>query len=1050
MTDVAILRTILDADPSKLEKALAAAEAKLRNFEKLGGQIGSRAGSGLGQGLAQGAQQGAAGLDKLDQAARRAGAAVARQAGAEERAANAALTLARAQARGAQAAGDHARAAEILARALEGSKASALAQQNALNQLEAAQRKAAASADDLAGKTSAAGGGFGELAELAGVAINPVTIVTATIAAAGAAMLSTAENARLVGQSLRELTPAEVQEVTAALQSLSAQFGADIPASIDTTRVLMQAFGASSAEATDILAAGFANGLNSSGDFLDTLKEYSPQFAQLGFSADDALSIIQRGLQAGARDTDFIGDALKEFNILLRETGTIEALAPLDAGLASLVQQFQAGQISGEEAFTAITAAIGQIEDPITQRAAGVALFGTKFEDLGESAVVAMGRVDGALITTAGSLDQVNSRITSLTQLGPLAFNALGESLQPTNSELLQFANALLSAKTNLEAGVAPAQALNDAVLASATSYEDYRAKIDGALEGTNNFIAGSQILQGVFGASAPVVEAFSSALLGLVSSLTDLSEEEVNASIAARDAAAAQVEQEAATLNVAVATDQATAATATNTTASEQNASAGQVVAQTAAEVAAARLLQGAEAQEAAAAEDELRAALGAANAAGADVGPIVAGIVAKYGLEESKVYELIGAYRQLNAARSGVDTKGLANQRAGERGPALDPGRAAEVERLNSQALRFAQQQARQAATRGSGGAGGGGGSGGAPRAVRGGGGGRGGASAADKEAEKAAKAAEREEQRQVSAAEQLTDKLTDLETDRQQKLNAIVEEYAKKRAKAQEGYNTERLQGDYDFYKALGDITDQGVAKQASAEFEAARLEADKLASTKGADVAERYLEEQANIIQARAQRQEEINQALKDGDAAEAEYLKALDEKARKAEEARLAGITSGEDSLASEQAAAEADVNADAAKRQAELLGGAQQLADAETERLRLLAAQTVEYQKQAELAGRVGGGVPAGAGASASGAGGGEALPTTTTAVPISVISPELQAAIVETLTKVGAEIVAAVQSGAVTTAQASSAAASASARAVEKLRQPRAVNEGL
>ena len=57
-------------------------------------------------------------------------------------------------------------------------------------------------------------------------------------------------------------------------------------------------------EGLDLITVGFQNGLNSGGDLLDVLYEYSPQFKKLGLDGQDALEMIKAGLDAGGYNAD--------------------------------------------------------------------------------------------------------------------------------------------------------------------------------------------------------------------------------------------------------------------------------------------------------------------------------------------------------------------------------------------------------------------------------------------------------------------------------------------------------------------------------------------------------------------------------------------------------------------------------------------------------------------------------------------------------------------------------------------------------------------------
>ena len=68
-------------------------------------------------------------------------------------------------------------------------------------------------------------------------------------------------------------------------------------------------------EGLDIITYGFQNGANYSGEMLDTLREYSPQFVKLGLDADSAMQLMIQGAENGAFNLDKVGDALKELSI---------------------------------------------------------------------------------------------------------------------------------------------------------------------------------------------------------------------------------------------------------------------------------------------------------------------------------------------------------------------------------------------------------------------------------------------------------------------------------------------------------------------------------------------------------------------------------------------------------------------------------------------------------------------------------------------------------------------------------------------------------------
>ena len=68
-------------------------------------------------------------------------------------------------------------------------------------------------------------------------------------------------------------------------------------------------------EGLDLITYGFQNGANYSGEMLDTLREYSPQFVKLGLDGNEAMQYLIQGAENGAFNLDKVGDALKELSI---------------------------------------------------------------------------------------------------------------------------------------------------------------------------------------------------------------------------------------------------------------------------------------------------------------------------------------------------------------------------------------------------------------------------------------------------------------------------------------------------------------------------------------------------------------------------------------------------------------------------------------------------------------------------------------------------------------------------------------------------------------
>lgn len=174
----------------------------------------------------------------------------------------------------------------------------------------------------------------------------------------------------------------------------------------ETTEVLRAAsqmvkngFVPSFQEAFDLIAEGYSRGFNQSGDFLDTLIEYSSTYSQLGISANGFFNILRGGTEAGVFNTDKMADAFKEMlNLTKEEVAIYQELgdetdrtrALTEAGLMDEAAAYTAGEITGDEFSQAvIDTLVAKFEDPAEQQRLAKAIFSpTMVEDAGLPALL--------------------------------------------------------------------------------------------------------------------------------------------------------------------------------------------------------------------------------------------------------------------------------------------------------------------------------------------------------------------------------------------------------------------------------------------------------------------------------------------------------------------------------------------------------------------------------------------------------------------------------------------------------------------------------------
>ena len=251
-----------------------------------------------------------------------------------------------------------------------------------------------------------------------------------------AASMTTVQTATgLAGESLEGATEAAL--------TLENALGFEVSESTRTASALMKNFGLEAEEAYNIIAAGAQQGANQNGDLLDVLNEYSAQYAALGLSADEFISSLVDGADAGVFSVDKVGDAVKEFNIRVKDGSdtTAEAFEAIGMNADTMAARFAAGGETARTAFFEVVNALDSMSDPIEKNAAAVGLFGTMYEDLGAGIHPVLAGIEGGSIDTSNALSTMATEAQSLgdkwQQAGNSISTAFTSAVQPTIEDFL-------------------------------------------------------------------------------------------------------------------------------------------------------------------------------------------------------------------------------------------------------------------------------------------------------------------------------------------------------------------------------------------------------------------------------------------------------------------------------------------------------------------------------------------------------------------------------------------------------------------------------------
>lgn len=200
--------------------------------------------------------------------------------------------------------------------------------------------------------------------------------------------LGTAQAALRAGLIQPDSGDAAVQQTVEQLQAVSSVFDANAKElSRSATTLIRTGLAKNTTEAFDIITAGFQRGLDVSGDWLDTINEYSTQFRKLGLDGSEALTLLKQGFEGGARDTDKVADSLKEFSIRAVDgsKSTKEGFEALGFNADEMGRRFAAGGASSRQALGVVLDALRNLDDPMQKALVWQRLFGTQWEDMGDA-----------------------------------------------------------------------------------------------------------------------------------------------------------------------------------------------------------------------------------------------------------------------------------------------------------------------------------------------------------------------------------------------------------------------------------------------------------------------------------------------------------------------------------------------------------------------------------------------------------------------------------------------------------------------------------------
>lgn len=300
-------------------------------------------------------------------------------------------------------------------------------------------------ASDLDAATADIAASLGTSKEAAGEFRDEMKSIFA--AGVGADFAEIGDAIALVKKSIDGIDDKSLKDVAQGALVIQDVFEKDVGETTDAAAVLMKEFGLTGRQALDFISKGLQTGLDSSDDFLDTIREYSNLFGDAGFEADNFFSLLETGSEAGVLGTDKIADAIKEFGIRANEGGANFAAA-FEAATGHSFERIRGFIASGDENwsdyFKNVIAGLNSMENPLDRNILLTELFGTQAEDLGRTFTEGLSDATTSLEDMAGATEALNKKYETLgAALNGIKRQAL-VALEPLGKGMLDALNSVM------------------------------------------------------------------------------------------------------------------------------------------------------------------------------------------------------------------------------------------------------------------------------------------------------------------------------------------------------------------------------------------------------------------------------------------------------------------------------------------------------------------------------------------------------------------------------------------------------------------------------
>lgn len=204
-----------------------------------------------------------------------------------------------------------------------------------------------------------------------------------------------------------------LEGVTTKALALAETFDQEVgPTTAAVGQLIRTGLAKDATEAFDILTRGFQTSANKADDFLETINEYSVQFKRVGLDGATAVGLIDQAIDAGARDSDQVADALGQFGelALAQSQGVQDAFKSIGVDSDMVAAKLQKGGKSGQEALQLTLDALRGTKDETVRLNAATALFGDPGTVMGDALLA----LDPAAAAASSGMDKATGSTDKL------------------------------------------------------------------------------------------------------------------------------------------------------------------------------------------------------------------------------------------------------------------------------------------------------------------------------------------------------------------------------------------------------------------------------------------------------------------------------------------------------------------------------------------------------------------------------------------------------------------------------------------------------------